>query len=249
MSLFDAIKKKAAFKTALQHVAEARALEGEKADALYRKAYQGFEAALHKDLQVSQALYQWGFALLHQAKSKSGDEATALYQDAITKFSFCLLIDPDYLGAAIDGGVALMDLARLKQAQADDALYTSAKRSFEKANKIQKGSASYNLACVHSLCGEEQACGEALKESKQQGTLPNAAEIVADPDLQAMAAMPWFIDFIESLKVIETAPIVEIPAMPSEPETPAAVESTEAEKTENQSESMTCEANDTPNSD
>ncbi len=213
MSLFDAIKKKAALKNAVNQVAAARVLTGEKADALYNQAYQNFEAVIHKELLISQALYQWGFALLHQAKSKTDESAIALYQEAITKFSFCLLIDPDYLGAAIDGGVALMDLARLKQATADDALYASAKRSFEKANKIQQGSASYNLACVYSLCNEQQACMEALKNAKQHGSLPNAEDIKRDPDLNNVAQMLWFIEFIASLQAIETPTNLEPPAL------------------------------------
>jgi tetratricopeptide (TPR) repeat protein len=211
MSLFDAIKKKNALKTALNQVAQARELAADKADPLYEKAYQGFEAAIAKELTISQALYHWGFALLHQAKSKTGEQAVGLYQEAITKFSFCLLIDPDYLGAAIDGGVALMDLARLKQANADDPLYESAKRSFEKANKIQQGSASYNLACVYSLCDEQDACLAALKEAKQHGSLPNADEIVQDPDMRSVAQTPWFVEFIASLQVIETTHSAETP--------------------------------------
>lgn len=205
MSLFDAIKKKNALKTALNQVAQARELDADKADRLYETAYQGFAAAIAKELTISQALYHWGFALLHQAKTKTGEPAITLYQEAIAKFSFCLLIDPDYLGAAIDGGVALMDLARLKQARADDPLYESAKRSFEKANHIQKGSASYNLACVYSLCDEQDACLAALKEAKQHGSLPNADEIVQDPDMRFVVQMSWFIEFIASLQVIDNA--------------------------------------------
>lgn len=203
MSLFDAIKKKSALKTAINQVAAARETEGEKADKLFSNAYQGFEAAIYKDLLISEALYNWGFALLHQAKTKSDEQAIALYQDAVTKFSFCLTIDPDYLGAAIDGGVALMDLARLQKVAGNDSLYLSAQRSFEKANKIQKGSASYNLACVHSLCHDEQACQDALKNAKEHGSLPNVDDILADPDLLNVANKAWFIEFVESLRVIE----------------------------------------------
>lgn len=209
MSLFDAIKKKAALKTAINQVVAARGSEGEKADALFSNAYQGFEAAVHKDLMISEALYNWGFALLHQAKTKTGEAAAALYQDAFAKFSFCLTVDPDYLGAAIDGGVALMDLARLKQVDADDALYVSAKRSFEKANKIQKGSASYNLACVHSLCHDESACLEALQNAKEHGSLPNVSEIMSDPDLKNVVQKAWFIEFVNSLAAIEPQLVLE----------------------------------------
>lgn len=238
MSLFDAIKKKSALKTAINQVAAAREAEGEKADKLFNSAYQGFETAIHKDLLISEALYNWGFALLHQAKTKSGEQAIALYQDAVTKFSFCLTIDPDYLGAAIDGGVALMDLARLQQVGANDSLYLSAKRSFEKANKIQKGSASYNLACVHSLCHDEQACQEALQNAKENGSLPNVDEIIADPDLLNVANKAWFIDFVEALMVIEPQLTLEnkkteeISATETKPETIAEQSAPESEAAE-----------------
>jgi tetratricopeptide (TPR) repeat protein len=228
MSLFDAIKKKAALKTAINQVTAARESEGEKADKLFSNAYQGFETAIHKELMISESLYNWGFALLHQAKTKDGEQAIALYQDAITKFSFCLTIDPDYLGAAIDGGVALMDLARLKQVSAEDSLYASAKRSFERANKIQKGSASYNLACVHGLCHDEEACLAALQNAKEHGSLPNVDDIMADPDLINMANKAWFIEFVESLRVIE-------PQLALENTTPV---SDEAFKSESQTESV-----------
>jgi hypothetical protein len=203
MSLFDAITKKAALKKAISQVAAARETSDENADALFNSAYKNFEAAIHKDLTISEALYNWGFALLHHARTKSGEEAVALYQDAVTKFSFCLTIDPDFLGAAIDGGVALMDLARLQQVSAEHNLYASAKRSFEKANKIQKGSASFNLACVHSLCHDEEACLAALQDAKQHGSLPEIDEIMGDPDLLNVANKAWFIDFVESLNAIE----------------------------------------------
>lgn len=244
MSLFDAIKKKAALKNAINQVAAAREAEGAKADALFSSAYQGFETAIHKELLISESLYNWGFALLHQAKTKSGEQAVALYQDAIAKFSFCLTIDPDYLGAAIDGGVALMDLARLQQVSANDSLYLSAKRSFEKANKIQKGSASYNLACVHSLCYDEPACQEALQNAKEHGSLPNVDDILADPDLLNVANKAWFIDFVEALMVIEPQLTLENKKAEQQPATEAEV-STEESAPETKAETVV-ENNENP---
>jgi tetratricopeptide (TPR) repeat protein len=210
MSLFDAIKKKSTLKAAIEQISAARAAQGDRADALFNSAYQGFEFVVHKELMIAQALYNWGFALLHQAKTKTDEQAVALYQEAITKFSFCLTIDPDYLGAAIDGGVALMELARLQEASADDNLYVSAKRSFEKANKIQKGSASYNLACLYSLCNDQEACLAALKNAKEHGSLPSVNDIAHDPDLKNVADAHWFIDFVASLKDIEPQLALEV---------------------------------------
>ncbi|MEY4768007.1 MAG: hypothetical protein RL637_646 [Pseudomonadota bacterium] len=199
MSIIDLIKKKSALKNAIQQVTRARHQTGENADRLFESAYQGFEMAIHKELMISDSLYHWGFALLHQAKTKTGHEAIKLYQEAIQKFNFCRIIDPEYLGAAIDGGVAYMDLARLKQVSIDDELYRLAQEYFEIANRIHKGTASYNIACIYSLFNQDQACEQALLEAQKQGSLPSVEVMLNDPDLKNMQHAEWFKKFIDSL--------------------------------------------------
>jgi tetratricopeptide (TPR) repeat protein len=199
MSPLEYLKKKNALNTAIRQVASARTQAGNAADALFNQAYQGFSTAIHKNLLISDALYQWGFALLHQAKTKTGNDAIKLYSEAIEKFSFCRVIDPDYLGAAIDGGVAFMELARLKQVEVYDKLYSQAKESFEVANRIQQGSASYNLACFYSLFKDEEYCLAALQTAREHGSLPSIEDMTHDPDLQNVVNSDWFVDFIKSL--------------------------------------------------
>lgn len=199
MSILDSFTKKKKLNAAIEQTAKARANEGKTADSLYKGAYHDYAAVLVDDPLRSEALYNWGFALLHQAKTKTGDEAVKLYQEAIAKFSFCLLLNPSYLGAAINGGVAYMDLARLKAVDADDELYELAKIHFEQANAIHSGSASYNLACIYGLRNEEEACLKALENSKSRGSLPDIDDIINDPDLDNVKNQPWFIEFMESL--------------------------------------------------
>jgi tetratricopeptide (TPR) repeat protein len=199
MSLLTPFTKKAKLNSTIKQTEQARSSEGNIANQLFKSAYQGYAEVLLDDPLRAQALYHWGFALLHQAKTKTGTDAAKLYQDAIAKFSFCLLINPDYLGAAINGGVAYMDLARLNQVTADDPLYELAKTQFERANAIQKGTASYNLACIYALRGADEACLSALTHSKERGSLPDAHEIVEDPDLDTVKTKDWFIAFVDAL--------------------------------------------------
>ena len=199
MSLLASFTKKSKLNATIEQTAKARKSEGSTADSLYKAAYQGYADVLHDDPLRADALYNWGFALLHQAKTKTGDEAARIYQDAIDRFAFCLLINPDYLGSAINGGVAYMDLARLKKVKPDSELYELARKQFEKANAIQAGTASYNLACIYGLRGNKEACLKALETARDKVTLPAAMDILNDPDLASVKEQDWFVGFMETL--------------------------------------------------
>lgn len=200
MSFFASFTKKSKLDAGIRQTTQARKNEGAKADQLFKSAYQGYAEVLHDDPLRAAALYHWGFTLLHQAKTKSGDEAIKLYEECIAKFSFCMIIDPNYMGAAIDCGVAYMELARLKGASLNDELYEMAGKHFEKANSIQAGTAAYNLACIYGLRGENEACLKALENSRDRGSLPDAQDILNDPDLDGVKNQGWFLEFMESLK-------------------------------------------------
>ncbi|WP_305906650.1 hypothetical protein Q9L42_019885 [Methylomarinum sp. Ch1-1] len=201
MSLFPPFSKSSTLKAAIKHVAEARNSEGGKADQLYKSAYQGFAKVVAGDAVLADALHNWGFAQLHHAKNKGKDEAIGLYEDAVNKFTFCLLASPNHLGGAIDGGFAYMELARLNNAQPEDPLYDKAIEFFEKAGHIQKGSAAYNLACIHALRDDHEACRAALELAKECGSLPDEQDVMNDPDMAPVKDAQWFHEFLGSVAV------------------------------------------------
>jgi len=199
MALLGAYKKKSTLKAAIKQTTIARANEGAKAEQLFISAYKGFADVVKGDLITGEALYNWGFALLHQAKTKEEEEGVKLYLEAISKFTFCLMVAPNHLGAAIDGGVAYMDLSRTLGVDAMDELYDLAKEFFDNAERIQRGSAAYNLACIYGLRGQNEACLEWLEMSKNSGSLPNAEDIINDTDLGRVKEAKWFVDFMEAV--------------------------------------------------
>ncbi len=201
MSVFSSISKGARLKSAIKKVAEARQSEGGKAEQLFKTAYQGFAKVVVGDLKTTEALYNWGFALLHEAKNKDIDQANTLYLEAIEKFSFCLLSAPSHLGAAIDGGVAYMDLARIKKVDSSDELYDKAMAFFTKAEHIQKGSAAYNEACIYALRGDKEACLSRLETAKEYGSLPDEQEVMNDPDMASFKDAQWFQEFFGTVAV------------------------------------------------
>ncbi len=201
MSLFSTIKKKTTLSAATRQIAKARKAQDGKSQQLYKSAYEGFEFVLSDNLMLADALYNWGFGLLNQAKSQKDESAINLYEEAINKYSFCLTIEPYYLGAAVEGGVAYMDIARIKGVVADDDLYGRAKKCFERAGEIQKGSGAFNLACFHSIGNNHEACLASLKEAKEFAHLPDEADILNDPDMQNVIKTPWFIEFMDEIKI------------------------------------------------
>ena len=89
MALFDAYKKKSILDAAIKQTVKARAEQGVKSDQLFASAYEGFANVVKDDLVKGEALYNWGFALLHQAKAKAGEDDGALFA-AITRDLFGL---------------------------------------------------------------------------------------------------------------------------------------------------------------
>lgn len=201
MSIFDSFWKRSTLDAAIKQVAKARKSQGGMAAQLYQGAYQGFAKVVAGHPLVAESLYHWGFALLHEAGNQAPAQAVATLQDAISKFTFCLLTAPGYLGAAIDGGVACMALARINGEQdGKQALYAKAQQLFETAEDIQKGSAAYNLACIHALNGDAEACLAALQLANERGSLPEAEVILQDTDIAAMTALPWFEEFMATAR-------------------------------------------------
>jgi hypothetical protein len=198
MSILNSLTKRSRLNSAIKQTKEARKSEGNKADYLFKKVYEDYADIVHDDPLRAEALYFWGHALLHQAKTKTGEEAMKLYRDAILKFAFCLTLEPNYLAAAIDGGVCYMDMARLDGAAKDSELYAKAVQEFERANSIQAGAASYNLACIHALRGENEDCLKALENARDKGSLPDTQDILNDPDMAGVLDQAWFIELLES---------------------------------------------------
>lgn len=203
MSFLDSLTSGSKLTAAIKQAAKARTKEGAQADYLFKEAYSSFGALLKKQSGAADILYQWGFALLHEAKINSNDRAIALLDEASEKFSFCLTINPDYLGAAIDGGVVYMALAEAMKVKPDDDFYDSAESMFLSAERIQKGSAFYNLACIYGLRGEDDACQESLEKSREYGMLPEIDSILNDTDLEKVKGKAWFKKFIQSLYALK----------------------------------------------
>lgn len=199
MSIHSYLMSGSNLKKAKQLTFDARQEKGEKADQLFQQAFTRFAAISESYSNYADALYYWGFSLIHLAQTKSSEQAEKTFEEAINKFSSCKTVSPNHLGAAIDGGVALLGLAKAKKVNLDHELYQKAKESFESAEKIQEGSASYNLACIYALQNASDACLKALENARKHGLVPDEQSIVNDSDLQNIKNLSWFPEYLNSL--------------------------------------------------
>jgi len=207
MFLTELLSKSPKLRTAKKLTARARKCTGTEAEQLFEQAYQAYGEVIQGYPLLVDALYHWGFALYHHAQKYRGARAEALYRDASAKFEFCLLANPSHLGAAIDWGATLMAWARERRATPNDALYEQARQQFERANAIQKASASYNLACLHALRGEFDACRAMLEQARNHGSLPDLDVMLEDDDLAMARRQAWFEAFLQSLTPLAAASV------------------------------------------
>jgi len=206
-------------KKAQQLTLDARQAEGEKANLLFQQAYESYAAVSESFSRYADTLHYWGLAHLQQAETKSfSPEAIKIYEEAINKFLLCKAIAPNHLGAVIDEGVALLGLAKCKQVNLDDELYSKAKESFEVAETILLGSASYNLACIYALQNESDACLKALENARDHGLAPDIDNIINDVDLQNIKKMPWFTAYMKSFEENKEDTMAEVDEKPVEAE-------------------------------
>jgi hypothetical protein len=199
MSLLSAFTKKTKLQFAKKKLANARESQGSKADYLYESANKMFEEVAEEDKLKAEALYNWGFSLYNQGKTKTAEEAEALLNKACEKFAASMDCDLESIKPPIDWGVTLMALAELKNANSNDELYDLALEKFKQAEERFFGSASYNLACIYALRGDEDACKQALEDSRDNASLPSKKEILDDPDLNNVKETAWFKEFIPTM--------------------------------------------------
>jgi hypothetical protein len=73
--------------------------------------------------------------------------------------------------------------------------------------------------------GAKEECLKALETAKNRGSLPEAADILADPDMKTVKNQPWFLDFMETLQKkpepIVAPEVVPEPKSEAEPVKPA----------------------------
>ena len=171
--------------TTLDEMAQGR--QGAEADDLRRAAFGKYEAALQIKPDCHEALGNWGSALVRMACTKQGEEAESLWRAAFGKYEAALQIKPDYHEALSNWASGIIQRSSSLEAELQQAQLQEAEALLNRAEAVQKGSGSYNLACVAGLRGNADKAAEWLRFGKANGKrIPKCAHIAADTDFDAV---------------------------------------------------------------
>jgi len=183
-----------------QHqVDKAKDAKGSEADSSFEEAYKKFASAALLDPENAKVIHYWGLAFYEQACQKQGKEAKELYKAACEKFEAALKLDPNNGKIMNDWGAALMAQARNKSDKQAESLYEEAREKIAAAEALEPGAAAYNLACIHSLRGEQQECRRFLEQAQKVGSLPPKKYLEADEDLDKVRKETWFQSLMKDL--------------------------------------------------
>lgn len=93
----------------------------------------------------------------------------------------------------------MMDHARMKEDNAGDDFYAQAREKFLRAESLQPGLASYNLACLDSIRNDSEACRKHLQTALDRGHLPSIEDVRDDADLSNVNQADWFKQFVKTI--------------------------------------------------
>lgn len=183
-----------------QQADAARNSGGAEVDSTFENAYKKFSSAAILDPGNANIFHSWGLTLYDQADRKEGKQAKDLYKAACEKFEKALELDPNNAKVLNDWGAILMRQARDKpDARHSDVFYEKAKEKILAANDLKPGIGAYNIACLHSLRGEQEECRKYLNQAKETGNLPEKGYLKIDKDLDNAKDKDWFQEFIKEL--------------------------------------------------
>ncbi|MFO7973923.1 MAG: hypothetical protein R6V12_04735 [Candidatus Hydrogenedentota bacterium] len=80
------------------------------------------------------------------------------------------------------------------------ALLAEAKDALIRAETIEKGCASWRLACLNALEGRAELCRRWLERAHTHGTLPERGTLESEPSLSSMRNQKWFKRFLNDIQ-------------------------------------------------
>lgn len=170
----------------------------------YEKAIQTLAQVLMLDADFFYARYNFALALIHLGELTSEVDC---FQRACELLQTIVEQDPEDELAWNEWGLALMNLSQLMREPARPefsmTLLTQAEERLLQAVALGCPTAFYNLACLYSLLGNDQASLYFLDRAEQAGSLPPLEEVMQDEWLEFLRQTEDFRQFLHYLSCRE----------------------------------------------
>ncbi len=172
----------------------AKGLQGAEAAKAFAEAGQRYARAVEIKPDMHEAFNNWGTALIAEGRTLQGDVARAKFAEAGQKYARAVEIKPDMHEAFYNWGSALLNTAHLVTGPERDAVLAEAEAKLQLLQDIS-GKTNFNLACVDAMRGQAGAAVAALRDCLRDGTLPDAAQLDADRDLDLIRGDAGYLAF------------------------------------------------------
>jgi tetratricopeptide (TPR) repeat protein len=164
------------------------------------EACEKFSAAIRIKPDMSEAYFHWGTALILWAEALPENERPAKLNEARKKFSEAVRINPDKHDAYNNWGSTLLHLYWTLPPDSSErfSLLKEARLVLGRAEEIQRGAASYNLACVAALLNDHEEARKWLLIAQEFGidAVKDCESLKNDRDLNNLRGLDWFEVFV-----------------------------------------------------
>jgi tetratricopeptide (TPR) repeat protein len=170
----------------------AKLKSGTEAENLYAQAEEKFQGALKIRPNDFNALTNWGSILYKRGLGEPAGKGDPYFIKAQKCFESALEIKPDYPDALKGMGESLVEQARTKKGINVHPLLAEAKAKLTRAEELQPGISTFNMALIMAMLANESECKSWLEKCLENGTLPNGETLMNDSRLANMRESKWF---------------------------------------------------------
>jgi tetratricopeptide (TPR) repeat protein len=170
----------------------AKLKSGDEAEKLYAQAEEKFQGALKIQPNDFNALSNWGSILYKRGIGEPAGKGDPYFIKAQKCFESALEIKPDYPDALKGLGESLVEQARSKKGINVHPLLAEAKSKLTKAEELQPGISTFNMALIMAMLANESECKSWLEKCLENGTLPTGETLMNDSRLANMRESKWF---------------------------------------------------------
>jgi len=159
---------------------------------LLHTAYDKCRTALDISPEDEHALFNCALVLSDIALFESGQKMDSAFEDVYDILKKGCDLHPEHCEMRVLWGDVLCSEAECREETEKAEFIENAREKYLAAERISRGQAAYELACLSALQGNEAECRKWLKVGEEAMTLPSREEAMNDERLKSVRDKDWF---------------------------------------------------------